>query len=167
MSTYEIESRRRRVQPTAVAETTLSAEELASWLDRTFQAVAAVVTAQGAYPAGPPFARYRMLGERRFGVEAGFPVTATITAIGEIHPSTLPGGEVATTIHTGPYDKVEPAYAALVSWVRAHGGELAGNAWEVYYSSPAEQPDPATWRTEVVQPYHPAQPGEDTGPAVP
>jgi hypothetical protein len=36
------------------------------------------------------------------------------------------------------------------------GGELAGNAWEVYLSDPSAQPDPATWRTEIVQPYRQA-----------
>jgi effector-binding domain-containing protein len=46
-----------------------------------------------------------------------------------------------------------PAYEALADWVERRGGELDGEAWEVYYSDPGEQPDPATWRTEVIQPY--------------
>ena len=46
-----------------------------------------------------------------------------------------------------------PAYEALASWVSSHGGEPAGAPWEVYFSDPAVEPDPATWHTEVVQPY--------------
>ena len=104
-------------------------------------------------PAGPPFARYHPLGEGRFEVEAGFPVAGPVEAAGEVVPSELPGGPVAVTVHTGSYDQMEPAYQALASWVADHGGQLAGDAWEVYYSDPAEQPDPAHWRTGVVQPY--------------
>jgi effector-binding domain-containing protein len=51
---------------------------------------------------------------------------------------------------------MEPAYQALASWVSEHGGELAGDAWEVYLSDPSAQPDPATWRTEIVQTYRQA-----------
>lgn len=93
------------------------------------------------------------MDDRRFEVEAGFPVTAPITASGEVHPSALPGGPVATTIHIGPYDEMEPAYRALAEWIAEHGGEPAGDAWENYFSGPVSQPDPATWRTEIVQPY--------------
>ncbi len=28
--------------------------------------------------------------------------------------------------------------------------------WEVFFSDPATEPDPATWRTEIVQPYREA-----------
>jgi len=27
--------------------------------------------------------------------------------------------------------------------------------WQVYFSDPASEPDPATWRTEIVQPNPP------------
>ncbi|OWY63184.1 hypothetical protein B7486_54480 [cyanobacterium TDX16] len=59
-------------------------------------------------------------------------------------------------VHVGPYDQVEPAYRAAAEWVTEHGGTLDGDAWEVYLSDPDVEPDPATWRTEVVQPYRPA-----------
>src|SRR6476661_8710661 len=38
-------------------------------------------------------------------------------------PSTLPGGPAAMTTHVGPYEAMEPAYAALASWVDDQGGE--------------------------------------------
>ena len=94
-----------------------------------------------------------MLGEGRLEVEAGFPVSSPIEPNGDVQPSELPGGQVAVTVHVGPYDQMEPAYQALASWVTDHGGELAGDAWEVYFSDPSTEPDPATWRTEIVQPY--------------
>jgi effector-binding domain-containing protein len=45
------------------------------------------------------------------------------------------------------------AEARRASCVTDHGGEATGDAWEVYFSDPATQPDPATWRTEINQPY--------------
>ena len=71
-------------------------------------------------------------------------------------PSELPGGQVAVTVHAGPCDQMERVYQALASLVSEHGGELAGDAWEVYFSDPSAEPDPATWRTEIVQPYRQA-----------
>jgi effector-binding domain-containing protein len=93
-----------------------------------------------------------MLGDGRFEVEAGFPVSRPIERSGDVQPSELPGGQVAVTVHVGPYDQMEPAYQALASWVTDHGGELTGDAWEVFFSDPATEPGPATWRTEIVQP---------------
>ena len=69
-----------------------------------------------------------------------------------MRPCVLPAGPVAVTMHIGPYDAMEPAYAALASWVGDRGGQLAGDPWEVY-SDPEQRPDPSTWRTEIVQPY--------------
>ena len=70
-----------------------------------------------------------------------------------MRPSVLPRGPVAVTTHIGPYDAMEPAYAALASWVSDRGGEPTGDAWEIYLSDPEQQPDSSMWRTEIVQPY--------------
>jgi effector-binding domain-containing protein len=153
MRTYEIEAQPRQQQATAVARATLDVAEIGPWLGRVYGQAAACAQRQGAAIAGAPFARYHMLNPGRFTVEAGFPVSQPVTAEGEIEPSSLPGGRVATTVHIGPYDQMTPAYEALTRWVEEHAGRLAGDPWEVYYSDPATQPDPATWRTEVVQPY--------------
>ncbi len=153
MRQYDIHAEVRNTQVTAVARATLTVAEIGSWLGKTYSAIASLLAAGQAGPAGPPFARYHVLGEDRFEVEAGFPASRPIEADGDVQPSELPGGQVAVTIHTGPYDAMQPAFQALVSWVSQHGGELAGDPWEVYFSDPSTQPDPATWRTQIVQPY--------------
>jgi effector-binding domain-containing protein len=80
-------------------------------------------------------------------------VRVPIKPDGEVRSSSLPGGMVATTMHIGSYDQMEPGYEALSAWVKERGQELAGDAWEVYLSDPAAEPDPTKWRTEIVQPY--------------
>jgi effector-binding domain-containing protein len=155
MKTYDIHSGTRQEQPTAIRTATLAVAEIGPWLVETFGRVAGVVTARGSYPSGPPFARYHRLAADGFAVEAGFPVSTAIEADGDVRPSQLPGGPVAVIVHTGPYEQMEPAYEALASWISSRGGEPAGDPWEVYFSDPASEPDPATWRTEIVQPYRP------------
>lgn len=154
--TYEIGTTIIHEQPVAVERATLTVAEIGAWLAKTYGDVAGLLAAQGLQPAGAPFARYHPLGDDRFDVEAGFPTPTPIEAGGEVRPSTLPGGPVAQTVHTGPYEEMEPGYAALASWIAEQGGEPAGDAWEVYYSNPDDQPDSSTWRTLIVQPYRSA-----------
>ena len=88
-----------------------------------------------------------------FEVEAGFPVTPAIPGEGELEASMLPGGEAAATTHIGPYDAMRPTYEAITEWLGEHDAVPAGAPWEVYLSDPDDQPDPATWRTDIIQPY--------------
>ncbi len=153
MKTYDIQVQTREMQPTAVISAELPVAEIGPWLATAYHTLADTIAAHGTSPAGPPFARHHRLEAGRFAVEAGFPVVTAIEADGEVRPSYLPGGPAVATIHTGRYDEMAPAYEALASWISDHGGQPEGDPWEVYLSDPARQPDPATWRTEVVQPY--------------
>lgn len=155
MDTYEIVEELRNEQPTAVASATLSVPDIGPWLASVYGAIASAILAQGATPAGPPFARYHSLGEGRFEVQAGFPVTAPLTPTDDVQAASLPAGPAATTIHIGPYESMEPAYRTLTEWITSHNATSTGDPWEIYYSDPATHPDPATWRTQIVQPYKP------------
>jgi effector-binding domain-containing protein len=156
MKTYEIQTRAAQAQPTAVMTATVTVAGIGPWLARAYGTLGGVFAAHGAHPAGPPFARYHRLGGDKFAVEAGFPVSTAIGADGEVQPSQLPAGPVAVLRYVGPYDQMAAAYEALASWLASHGGEPAGDPWEVYFTDPASEPDPATWRTEIIQPYRPA-----------
>jgi effector-binding domain-containing protein len=71
---------------------------------------------------------------------------------GGVIEATLPGGPAATTVHTGPYDTLGEAYAAVEAWIESQGLEAAGSPWEYYITDPAEFPDPKDWRTEIFWP---------------
>jgi AraC family transcriptional regulator len=38
------------------------------------------------------------------------------------------------------------------AWIEANGHRAAGAPWEVYITDPADHPEPADWRTEVIWP---------------
>lgn len=155
MQTREISSRVDNLTTTAVMRATLPVAEIGPWLGAAYGAIAKAVTESGAAIIGMPFARYHRRGEAaaEFDVEAGFPVDRAIDSVGDILPSVLPAGNVATTIHVGPYDEMAPTYEALYRWVRERSAEPAGDPWEVYRTDPGAEPDPAKWQTEVVLPY--------------
>ena len=49
------------------------------------------------------------------------------------------------------------ASEALDRWCAEHGRRAAGPNWEVYWTDPGREPDPAKWRTEVLKPLEPAR----------
>lgn len=151
MRTYEVHRETRHEQLTAVADKTLAVAEIGPWLAHTYSVIEGVLAGQGMAPAGPPFARYHQLSDDKFLVEAGFPVSATITPMAAVRASKLPGGTAATVVHKGRYEEMAPAYDALASWISGQGGTPLGDAWEFYLDEPDR--DPATWRTVITQPY--------------
>jgi effector-binding domain-containing protein len=152
---YEIQERTLVEQPTMVIRGKIKLEDIPTFLSRTQHLVDSQIRAGGAHVVGEPFARYRSLDPeyREFEVEAGVPVVMAVAGHGGVEASCLPGGPAAVTVHTGPYERMEPAYEALNTWLDDHGFQAEGPAWEVYHTDLDEHPDPATWRTEIVQPY--------------
>jgi effector-binding domain-containing protein len=150
---YTVEQRVLRERPVAVVRGKARLEEMSAFLGHAYGTVAGYLERLDLPIAGMPYARCRHLGDGDFEIEAGFPVPVAIEPEGEVEPSILPGGTAVATWHVGPYQRLGAAYEALMAWVADHDGELLGPAWEVYYTDPNEQPDPETWRTEVVQPY--------------
>jgi effector-binding domain-containing protein len=150
---YEITMRSLDEVETAVEYATLARADVSAWLGRAYSDIAAYLERKGAGPTGPPFARYRPVGPDTFEVEAGLPASTPVGGEGEIEPADLPAGPAATTEHVGFFDTIPAAYDALATWIRDNGNEPRGDAWEVYLTDPAAEPDHSKWRTEVVMPY--------------
>lgn len=148
-------------QPTAVTRRRLEVPDVEGWVGPALQAVAEAVAAAGSRPVGLPFTRCLRVPGTAAGVEAeaGFPVDPPIPAAADgvtvpavhVEPSRLPGGCAAVAVRDGPYDASEPAREALGAWIAEQGGVPDGPPWERYVTAPVG--DPASWRTEIVQPY--------------
>jgi AraC family transcriptional regulator len=133
---------RRRVKPT----------ELAQALGEIFGQTHLYAQRSGAAMAGPPFTRFLEWGPGLSTIEAGMPIAAPDRGEGDVRADVLPGGPVATTIHTGPYDQLPAAHAAVQQWIEAEGLVAQGAPWESYITDPADYPDPKDWKTEIFWP---------------
>jgi effector-binding domain-containing protein len=65
-------------------------------------------------------------------VEVGVEVSGSFDPVGDVVPSALPGGLVATATHAGPIGRISDTHAAVSGWSKANGYRLAGLRWEIY-----------------------------------
>ena len=65
-------------------------------------------------------------------VEVGVQVSGSFDPAGDVVPSALPGGLVATATYTGPVATIGDTHEAVCEWSRANGYRPAGPRWEIY-----------------------------------
>jgi effector-binding domain-containing protein len=149
---YKVEIRKVGEQPVVSIRTQCHVAELGAILAEILPEVWRYVRNNGVNPSGPPFTRYHGFSEDRVDIEGGLPIATPLPGEGRITAGLLPAGEVATTVHVGPYDKLPHAHDALHEWITANKRTSAGPQWEVYLSDPGLEPDPTRWKTELMWP---------------
>ena len=145
------EIHRLAMRETAVIAVDVAQDELPGAIGAAIGEVETAMREAGVGLAGPPFARY-LAFEPRIRAEIGFPVQRPAPHVGRVFPGRLPGGRVASVVHIGPYDGLERTYGLMHRWLAEMGLAPNGPIWEVYWSDPETEPDPATWRTEIFAP---------------
>ena len=138
--------------PAAVVRDAMAMSDFPSFFARAFGAVAAAVAGQGLEIVGEPFALFPIAPADVVEVAAGFRVSAAAEPAGDVVPLELPAGRCVTTVHVGPYESMDKTYEEMRGWMAAHGLTPAAHLWEVYLSDPGAEPDPSTWRTQIVWP---------------
>ena len=104
-------------------------------------------------PASPPLVRNLVLKRDYMEQECGYVVPAPVPGRGGIQPGRLPGGRVAVTWHTGPYELLYRAFSFLRGWMREHGYVEVGPQWELLWAGPDEGLSPEQYKTEVLWPF--------------
>ncbi len=135
---YEIEVT--ELEPQLIATTTMETtlarigSDIATGFGRLMQAM----TREEAPPAGPPMILYHSLIDQETDgtIEVAVPVSAAFAPDDHVQVRELEGGTVATTVHTGPYTELAPAYQAITGWVADHGHHIAGPTREIYLNDP-------------------------------
>lgn len=152
-----VETRQIPAQPVLLIRRRCTLETIQQTLAEVLPATFGFAVERGQQPVGPPFTRYLSHDEAsgEIELEGGCPIAAPIEVEGDIQMTELPAGEVAFTWHVGPYDRIGEAHRALASWAAASGRQPGGACWEVYWTDPSQEPDPARWRTEVLMPLAP------------
>lgn len=132
------------------SEATALVGELVEWLGQN-----------GATLAGPPFFRYRRLGDEASAIdlEVGVPTERAVDGDGRVLTSSVPEGTYAVVEHEGHPDELQQSHEALQEWTANEGIELARRAdgeedvwdgrFEFYLTDPEEQPDRSQWTTEI------------------
>jgi effector-binding domain-containing protein len=83
-------------------------------------------------------------------VEIGVELDVPFSGAGEVIPSSLPAGDVATTTHFGPYPGLGAAHEAIHRWCEANDREPIRPCWETYGHWVDEwNKDPSKIRTDV------------------
>lgn len=149
---YRIDVIELTAQPAIAIRGSAVPEKLEAELAIVFPRLVAHAIGQGLELAGPPLVRYHVRSSKLIEYEAGLPVLKPGATSGDIQPIELPAGPAATTVHTGPYERLERAHAALDAWVRARGRRAAGPPWEVFLTNPLTERDAKKWRTKVFLP---------------
>jgi AraC-like DNA-binding protein/effector-binding domain-containing protein len=155
---YEIERRDVVAQPVLVVRRRVRRSEIAAAIGAALPRVFLHAQRRGVAIAGYPITRYLETSVGLVTFETGMRVSGhggewtAAEGEGEVLAETLPAGPVAVTIHSGPYDRLAEAYAALEEWIAAQGLRPNGAPWEAYLNDPADHPDPQDWKTEVYWP---------------
>ena len=149
MATKDFRIEQQDARRTAVVRRTAARPELSGAFGESFGAVFPFLGSRGIAPASMPLVRYLQMEGDTLEFEAGAVVEADFAAADGVEPGELPGGEVASAVHFGPYDELAGAHDELVAWIAAQGREASGQPWEEYVNDPGDNPDPATWQTRV------------------
>jgi effector-binding domain-containing protein len=149
---YEITIEHIEPQRAAAMRATTVPAEIGPTLAKVLPTVGMQLHEQGVKAAGPPFCRYHEFTPERVELEGGITVQAPIRPTAEVRDIELPGGEVVTTVHTGPYTTLGDAWDALRAWLAGSGREPASAGWEVYMNDPGEVPDPKEYETKIFWP---------------
>jgi AraC family transcriptional regulator len=125
--------------------------EIAQTLGQLLPAVFEFAVKNGIEFRSPPTSIYQEWGPGMVTLHAGMSV-ASASPGDEIFVETLPACEAAVTIHTGPYDDLGDAHAAVEQYIAEQNLERAGPPREIYLTDPGEVPDPGDWKTQIVWP---------------
>jgi effector-binding domain-containing protein len=139
-------------QPTAVLRENVGMNALTEFFGRAFSTVVEETQRQDVQLTGPPFALYRGMPTDTVDVEAGFPVSGSLSDAGTVVTGTLPETDAYEALHTGPYDRLEETYTAIQDSIREAGKNPSDTMWEFYLNGPDTEPDPLKWQTRVVWP---------------
>ena len=111
-------------------------------LDRVYVAV----RAGKVFQSGQNVFIYRDGSKAGVTVEVGVEVSSRFEAVDDVLYSETPEGEVAWTMHTGPYAGLGAAHEAVIRWCSEHGRTRSNVWWEIYGDW---QEDPESLQTEI------------------
>jgi effector-binding domain-containing protein len=136
----------------ALIHLTVPRSEIMTAMGPAFGELEAVLRAQGIAPTGPWFAHHLHRPTDTFDFNICSPVATPVQPTGRVTSGTLRAARVVRTIHHGKYEGLAAAWGDFVAWIADNNYKTAEDLWEVYLTGPFNNPDPATWQTELNAP---------------
>lgn len=155
---YAVSRKELAPQPVLVVRRRVRRADIAATIGAELPKVFLHAQQQGIAISGYPVTRYLEISVGMVTLETGMRVAnhsgdwTAGNGGGDILAETLPGGPAAVTVHSGPYDQLPAAYAAIEQWIVVNGLIAAGAPWEAYLNDPTDHPNPEDWKTEVCWP---------------
>jgi effector-binding domain-containing protein len=138
-------------RPTAIIHVTIPRERMPREIGPGVDELMAAIAAQDIAPAGPWFTHHLRRPTDTFDFEISVPVSTPVAPTGRVRPSVWPAMKVARTIYHGPYEGLGEAWGEFIQWMDTNGHQPADDLWESYVVGPHSNPDPTTWRTELIR----------------
>lgn len=133
---------------TAVIRSRVPQNELSRFVPAACGEVWSFIRAAGLPKPGRHVAVYL---DRQGLIEVGAEVAEPFAGNDRVRCSKLPAGQVAMTVHFGPYSGLGEAHAALRQWCAVQGVRFAEVSWEIYgHWDESWNSDPSKIRTEVL-----------------
>jgi hypothetical protein len=126
---YDIRLEQHSSRPLAVVRRRAASDELSKVVPDACGIVWNVLRLHQVSGAGRHVALYL---DGLINLEVGVELDGTFVGYGEVFPSAIPSGPVATTTHFGPYGQLHQAHGAIREWCRRNAYPLAGPNWDVY-----------------------------------
>jgi effector-binding domain-containing protein len=148
---YNCEVKEQQPQPVLSIRRRTPVQQLPQVLGEVYGKIGHYLGELQQHPTGAPFAAYYNMDMNDLDVEIGFPVAAKLPEKDDIQAGEIPGGQIASCKHVGPYNEVGLAYEALTEYVKEQGFEPTGIAYEYYLNDPTETA-PDALETQILFP---------------
>ena len=136
----------------AVLPITVARDKIRTVMSPGIQELKAILKDQNIAPTGTWFTHHFRRPTDTFDFEIGITVALPVAASGRVGPATMPAMCATRAIYSGAYEGLTPAWGEFLDWIEANGYQRTPDLWEHYLSGPEANPDPTTWRTELIQP---------------
>jgi len=138
---YQFVLEEKEAQPTISIRARTPVQNLPQVLGKAYASIITYLNEIGIPPSGAPYVGYFNMDMQDLDIECGLPVAQPAAGNNELKPSEIPAGKQVSCLYTGPYNKIEPAYNAIMDWIPANGHISTGVCYEFYLNDPAETPE--------------------------
>ncbi|HET6713844.1 MAG TPA: GyrI-like domain-containing protein [Actinomycetota bacterium] len=133
---YDVTIKEEPDELVASIRTRIRPERIGDVIPDAFERLMGCVGPVGYGNGMPGIVMHEMREPEVADIEVFMPVADRFDPPEGVEVTTLRGGTMAATVHTGPYDASGAAYEALNEWIDEHGRQIVGPPREHYLNDP-------------------------------